>query len=121
VLTTRIRPRQAHRTAAFGPSDTGKHRPAIRRWAEFGSFHTGNWNLSLALEDVWSIHAWVALRVKPDQFFLMRPLPGLPGHRARIARLYHIGASTHPGPGLYGTSGLLVAKSLLGSRAAGNQ
>ncbi len=48
-----------------------------------------------------------------DQFFLLRPLPGLPGHRTPIARLYHIGASTHPGPGLHGTSGLLVAKHLL--------
>src|SRR5258708_6767126 len=62
----RIRPRRAHRTAAFGPGDTGKHGPAMSRYAEFGSFHTGNWKLSLALEDVWSIHAWVALPVKPD-------------------------------------------------------
>jgi len=52
---------------------------------------------------------------EPDQFFLMRPLSGLPGHRTPVARLYHIGASTHPGPGLHGTSGLLVAKSLLGT------
>lgn len=50
-----------------------------------------------------------------DQFFLLRPLPGLPNHRTPIPRLYHIGASTHPGPGLHGTSGLLVAKRLLGS------
>jgi phytoene dehydrogenase-like protein len=49
-----------------------------------------------------------------DQFLIFRPLPGLPGHRTPIARLYHIGASTHPGPGLHGTSGLLVAKHLLG-------
>jgi phytoene dehydrogenase-like protein len=48
-----------------------------------------------------------------DQFFILRPLPGV-GHRTPIARLYHIGASTHPGPGLHGTSGLLVAKHLLG-------
>ncbi|HKS77121.1 MAG TPA: NAD(P)/FAD-dependent oxidoreductase [Terriglobales bacterium] len=51
-----------------------------------------------------------------DQFFLLRPLPGLPGHRTPIAGLYHIGASTHPGPGLHGTSGLLVAKELLRRR-----
>jgi phytoene dehydrogenase-like protein len=54
---------------------------------------------------------------EPDQFFLLRPLPGLPGHRTPIDRLYHIGASTHPGAGLHGTSGLLVAKALLGTRA----
>jgi phytoene dehydrogenase-like protein len=49
-----------------------------------------------------------------DQFFLLRPLPGMPNHRTPVGRLYHIGASTHPGPGLHGTSGLLVAKELLG-------
>jgi phytoene dehydrogenase-like protein len=50
----------------------------------------------------------------PSQFFLWRPLPGLPSHRTPIGSLYHIGASTHPGPGLHGASGLLVAKDLLG-------
>lgn len=49
-----------------------------------------------------------------DQFFVLRPLPGLPGHRTPIPHLFHIGASTHPGAGLHGTSGLLVAKQLLG-------
>lgn len=51
----------------------------------------------------------------PDQFFIWRPLPGLPHHRTPIAGLYHIGASTHPGPGLHGASGLLAAKAILGS------
>ena len=51
----------------------------------------------------------------PDQFFILRPLPGLPHHRTPIAGLYHIGASTHPGPGLHGASGLLAAKDILGS------
>lgn len=52
----------------------------------------------------------------PDQFFLWRPLAGLPGHRTPVGGLYHIGASTHPGPGLHGASGLMVAKTLLGTR-----
>ena len=52
----------------------------------------------------------------PDQFFVWRPFPGVANHRTPIAGLYHIGASTHPGPGLHGTSGLLVAKHLLGRR-----
>lgn len=51
-----------------------------------------------------------------DQFFLWRPLPGLPRHRTRIAGLYHIGASTHPGPGLHGASGYMAAKQLLRRR-----
>jgi phytoene dehydrogenase-like protein len=52
----------------------------------------------------------------PHQFFLWRPLPGLPHHRTPIAGLYHIGASTHPGPGLHGASGLMAAKQILGTR-----
>jgi phytoene dehydrogenase-like protein len=53
----------------------------------------------------------------PDQFFIWRPLPGMPGHRTSIKKLYQIGASTHPGPGLHGASGLMVAKALLGATA----
>jgi phytoene dehydrogenase-like protein len=53
----------------------------------------------------------------PNQFFLWRPLPGLPTHRTPVSGLYHIGASTHPGPGLHGASGVLVAKALLGRSA----
>jgi len=34
------------------------------------------------------------------------------GHRTPVKNLWHIGASTHPGPGLGGGSGFLVAKRL---------
>lgn len=44
-----------------------------------------------------------------DQFGIWRPFPGARGHRTPIANLWHIGASTHPGPGLGGVSGYLVA------------
>ena len=47
-----------------------------------------------------------------DQFFLWRPLPGAANHATGVARLHHIGASTHPGPGLGGGSGFLVAQAL---------
>ncbi|MGP0093671.1 MAG: phytoene desaturase family protein [Xanthobacteraceae bacterium] len=47
-----------------------------------------------------------------DQFFLWRPFRNSVNHRTPIKRLYHIGASTHPGPGLGGGSGFLLAKSL---------
>lgn len=47
-----------------------------------------------------------------DQFFLWRPFYSSINHRTPIARLYHIGASTHPGPGLSGGSGYLLAKAL---------
>jgi phytoene dehydrogenase-like protein len=48
-----------------------------------------------------------------DQNFLWRPFPAQPGHRTPIEGLYHIGASTWPGPGLGAGSGTLVAQELL--------
>jgi phytoene dehydrogenase-like protein len=48
-----------------------------------------------------------------DQNFLWRPFPASPGHATAVERLWHIGASTHPGPGLGAGSGTLVAKELL--------
>jgi phytoene dehydrogenase-like protein len=51
-----------------------------------------------------------------DQSLLWRPRPGLAGHRTPIRRLYQIGASTHPGPGLGAGSGEIVARHLLGRR-----
>jgi phytoene dehydrogenase-like protein len=47
-----------------------------------------------------------------DQFFLWRPFHSSVNHRTPVARLYNIGASTHPGPGLGGGSGFLLANSL---------
>jgi phytoene dehydrogenase-like protein len=47
-----------------------------------------------------------------DQNLVWRPRPGLPGHRTAVEGLWHIGASTHPGPGLGAGSGYLVAKEL---------
>jgi phytoene dehydrogenase-like protein len=53
-----------------------------------------------------------------DQSFLWRPSPGLPGHRAPVPGLFHIGASTHPGPGLGAGSGTLVARQILAAGPA---
>lgn len=47
-----------------------------------------------------------------DQFFLWRPFKDSVNHRTPVPNLYHIGASTHPGPGLGGGSGYLLAQSL---------
>lgn len=47
-----------------------------------------------------------------DQFFAWRPFADSVNHRTSITGLYHIGASTHPGPGLGGASGYLIAKHL---------
>ena len=48
-----------------------------------------------------------------DQFFLWSPFKRPRNHTTTIAGLYHIGASTHPGPGLGGGSGYLLASYLL--------
>ena len=47
-----------------------------------------------------------------DQFFLFRPYPHSTNGTGPVRGLIHIGASTHPGPGLGGGSGYLAAKRL---------
>ncbi len=47
-----------------------------------------------------------------DQNLLFRPTAATPGHETPVEGLFHIGASTHPGPGLGAGSGYLVAKYL---------
>ena len=47
-----------------------------------------------------------------DQFFIWRPFDSAVNHATPVRNLHHIGASTHPGPGLGGGSGFLVAKAL---------
>ena len=49
-----------------------------------------------------------------DQFFIWRPFPQSKNNATAIENLHHIGASTHPGPGLGGGSGFLLAKRLGG-------
>jgi len=51
-----------------------------------------------------------------DQYAAWRPLSSATGHRTPVKNLWHIGASTHPGPGLGGGSGFLVASRLLGRK-----
>jgi phytoene dehydrogenase-like protein len=47
-----------------------------------------------------------------DQFFIFRPYPHSTNGTGLVRGLTHIGASTHPGPGLGGGSGFLAAKRL---------
>ncbi|MDQ1128729.1 NAD(P)/FAD-dependent oxidoreductase [Microbacterium sp. SORGH_AS_0888] len=51
-----------------------------------------------------------------DQNLLWRPFAGGAGHRTGVRGVWHIGAATHPGPGLGAGSGHLVAQRLLASR-----
>lgn len=48
-----------------------------------------------------------------EQFFAFRPFAGSVRHQTGVKGLWHIGASTHPGPGLSGGSGLLAAAEVL--------
>ena len=47
-----------------------------------------------------------------DQFFIWRPFSDSRNHATAVENLHQIGASTHPGPGLGGGSGLLLARRL---------
>ena len=47
------------------------------------------------------------------QSYNLRPLPSQKGHRTPVPNLYQIGAATHPGLGLGGGSGYIVAQMLL--------
>ncbi|HKP79190.1 MAG TPA: NAD(P)/FAD-dependent oxidoreductase [Phenylobacterium sp.] len=47
-----------------------------------------------------------------NQFHLFRPFGSLRNHATPVKRLFHIGASSHPGPGLSGMSGHMVAARL---------
>lgn len=47
-----------------------------------------------------------------SQYLFWRPLPAAKNHATPVKGLYHIGASTHPGPGLGGVSGFHVANAL---------
>jgi len=51
-----------------------------------------------------------------DQNLLWRPIPSAAHHTTAIKGLWHIGASTHPGPGLGGGSGFIVANRLTGKK-----
>ena len=48
-----------------------------------------------------------------DQSYNLRPIPAQDGHRTPVPNLYQIGAATHPGLGLGGGSGYIVAQMLL--------
>lgn len=48
-----------------------------------------------------------------DQFLIWRPGPLTSRHATAVPGLWHIGAATHPGPGLGGGSGHLTAQGLL--------
>ena len=104
-------------------NDTGWERYADRIEAILAS-HIENFRDSVIARKAYSPHDLETMNINLvggdpyggycgiDQFFLWRPFHSSVNHRTPVARLYHIGASTHPGPGLGGGSGFLLANSL---------
>jgi phytoene dehydrogenase-like protein len=105
--TVDLRERYADRIVARLARHVSNLESALRARAVLSPADLEAANLNLARGDPYS--GSLAL----DQNFLWRPFPAQPGHETPVARLYHIGASTHPGPGLGAGSGTLVAQQLL--------
>jgi phytoene dehydrogenase-like protein len=53
------------------------------------------------------------LEMSLDQMFGFRPTPSLSRYRTPVSGLYLTGASTHPGGGVFGASGLACARAVL--------
>jgi phytoene dehydrogenase-like protein len=105
--TEELRERYADRVQTRIAAHAPNLEPAILRRVVLSPADLQAANINLHHGDPYS--GSVAL----DQNLLWRPFPANPGHATPIKRLWQIGASTHPGPGLGAGSGTLVAKRLL--------
>jgi phytoene dehydrogenase-like protein len=105
--TEELRERYANRIQARIGAHIPNLEPALRRRVVLSPADLQAANVNLVHGDPYS--GSLAL----DQNLLWRPFPASPGHRTPVRRLWQIGASTHPGPGLGAGSGTLVAKRLL--------
>jgi phytoene dehydrogenase-like protein len=105
--TERLRERYADRIQARIARHIGNFESSILRRVVLSPADVQAANVNLEQGDPYS--GSLAL----DQNFLWRPFAEQPGHRTPVDRLFHIGASTWPGPGLGAGSGTLVAQELL--------
>jgi phytoene dehydrogenase-like protein len=105
--TEALRERYADRIQARIARHVTNLESAIRRRVVLSPADLADANVNLERGDPYS--GSLAL----DQNFLWRPFPQSPGHATPVDGLWHIGASTHPGPGLGAGSGTLVARQLL--------
>ena len=105
--TEQLRDRYADRIQARIAKHVPNLEPAIRKRVVLSPADLQAANVNLHHGDPYS--GSLAL----DQNFLWRPFAGSPGHATPVDRLWQIGASTWPGPGLGAGSGTLVAKQLL--------
>src|SRR5499427_3129021 len=110
MWTEELRERYADRIQARIARHVPNLEPALRKRVVLSPADLQAANVNLHHGDPYS--GALAL----DQNLLWRPLPSSPGHATAVDRLWHIGASTHPGPGLGAGSGTLVAQQLLRKR-----
>ncbi|MDX1411777.1 MAG: hypothetical protein R3351_06440, partial [Nitrospirales bacterium] len=80
--------------------------PAMLQWRAYSPYDLKAHNINLVGGDPYSGACSL------DQFLFRRPLRATKNHDTPVRNLFHIGASTHPGPGLGGLSGYMVAKKL---------
>jgi phytoene dehydrogenase-like protein len=105
--TEELRERYADRIQARIAAHVPNLGPALRKRVVLSPADLEAANINLVRGDPYS--GSLAL----DQNLLWRPFAANPGHGTPVRRLWHIGASTHPGPGLGAGSGTLVATRLL--------
>jgi phytoene dehydrogenase-like protein len=105
--TEELRERYADRIQARISAHVPNLGPALRKRVVLSPADLEAANINLVRGDPYS--GSLAL----DQNLLWRPFAANPGHATPVRRLWHIGASTHPGPGLGAGSGTLVATRLL--------
>jgi phytoene dehydrogenase-like protein len=105
--TDELRERYADRIQARLARHIPNLEPSILRRVALGPHDLERANVNLRHGDPYG--GALAL----DQNFLWRPFPASPGHETPVERLWQVGASTWPGPGLGAGSGTLVAEALL--------
>jgi phytoene dehydrogenase-like protein len=108
MWTEELRERYADRIQARIAAHVPNLESALRKRVVLSPADLEAANLNLVRGDPYS--GSLAL----DQNLLWRPFAASPGHGTPVRKLWQIGASTHPGPGLGAGSGTLVAKKLLG-------
>ncbi|OYO25043.1 dehydrogenase [Enemella dayhoffiae] len=82
-------------------------RASVRRVVALAPTDLAAWNPNAANGDPYCGSAEL------DQNLLWRPGPRTSRHRTKVPGLWHIGAATHPGPGLGGGSGHIAAQGLI--------
>ncbi|WP_425308976.1 NAD(P)/FAD-dependent oxidoreductase [Ammonicoccus fulvus] len=82
-------------------------RAAVRKVVALAPTDLEHWNANAGRGDPYAGSAEL------DQNLLWRPGPASSRHRTAVAGLWHIGAATHPGPGLGAGSGHLAAQGLI--------